>query len=69
MHSGHSSGSGDKIRVDRKIDLFLRKCFKGYGACCRPAGDVPDSPNYIYYSGTAEDEQLDDLTLLAVRLS
>ncbi|MBQ7158505.1 MAG: SpoIIE family protein phosphatase [Treponema sp.] len=56
----------DVVRVDRKIDSFLQKHFNRYEQYCsqhRDTGDV----NYLYYTHLKEDEQLDDLTLIALR--
>ncbi len=56
----------DLVRVDRKIDAFLRRHFNRYDYYCsrqRDSGDL----NYLYYTHLKEDEQLDDLTLVALR--
>lgn len=58
--------NGDGIKVDRKIDLFLKKCFNRYDYYCSQKVDM-EEPNYVYYTGVNEDSQADDLTLLAVR--
>ena len=58
--------SGDGIRVDRKIDEYLKKTFNKYDYYCSNRVDM-DEPNYVYYTGVNEDPQADDLTLLAVR--
>ena len=57
--------SGDTIRVDRKIDSFLKKTFNRYDYYCAGVVDMEES-NYVYYTGVNEDPQADDLTLLAV---
>ncbi len=57
---------GDAVRVDRKIDAFLKKYFEGYSRYCSRQIDMEEG-NYIYYADLNEDPQADDLTLLAVR--
>lgn len=57
---------GDGIKVDRKIDLFLKKTFNRYDYYCSGLVDMNEI-NYVYYTGVNEDPQADDLTLLAVK--
>ncbi len=56
----------DTVVVDRKIDAFLKKYFSGYAYYCSETVDE-GSENYINYRYLKEDEQLDDLTLVALR--
>lgn len=56
----------DVVKVDRKIDAFLKTHFNLYDFYCSDQTDSND-PSYIFYNRLKEDEQLDDLTLLAVR--
>ena len=56
---------GDAVRVDRKIDLFLKNTFNRYDYYCSSVTDMEES-NYVYYTGVNEDPQADDLTLLAL---
>ena len=56
----------DVVRVDRKIDAFLRKHFNRYDFYCSSQRDTGDL-NYLFYTHLKEDEQLDDLTLVALR--
>ena len=58
--------SGDGIKIDRKIDAFLKKYFSRYDYYCQNKTDEGET-NYIYYTGVSEDVQADDLTLLAIR--
>ncbi|MBQ0050537.1 MAG: SpoIIE family protein phosphatase [Treponema sp.] len=58
--------TGDGIKVDRKIDQFLEKCFNRYDFYCSQKVDMKE-PNYVYYTGVNEDSQADDLTLLAIQ--
>ena len=57
---------GDALRVDRKIDRFLKKTFSRYQYYCSTLADLQES-NYVYYLDVNEDSQADDLTLLALK--
>ena len=59
--------STDVVRVDKKIDAFLEKHFNRYNYYCGVKQESAEGPNYFEYMYLREDEQLDDLTLLAVR--
>ncbi len=63
---GDVSLQGDVIRIDRQIDVYLKKTFNLYDYYCSGMVDM-NEPNYVYYTGVNEDPQADDLTLLAVR--
>jgi hypothetical protein len=56
----------DTVRVDRKIDAFLKQHFSRYDYYCSSVSDTGEE-GYIYYTNLKEDEQLDDLTLVAVK--
>ena len=58
--------SGDGIKIDRKIDAFLKKYFNLYDYYCINKVDEGET-NYVYYTGVSEDVQADDLTLLAIK--
>ena len=57
----------DTVRVDKRIDAFLRAHFNRYDYYCSAQNELPNEQNYVEYTNVREDEQLDDLTLLAVR--
>ncbi|AEE17160.1 SpoIIE family protein phosphatase [Treponema brennaborense] len=57
----------DRVPVDRKIDAFLNEHFVQYGQYCLNKADFPGAPEYLYYTYMKEDEQYDDLTLVAVK--
>lgn len=57
----------DKIKVDRKIDSFLRQHFLQYSNYCMNHSDVPNEPCFVYYEGVLEDPQYDDLTLIGIK--
>jgi serine phosphatase RsbU (regulator of sigma subunit) len=67
MHKPPDATEFDRVRVDRKIDLFLRKHFKQYEDYCMNREDFPDTPEYTYYTYVREDPQYDDLALMAVK--
>lgn len=58
----------DLVRVDKKIDAYLRKCFNRYDYYCSDRQEIGEESSYLYYTNLREDEQLDDLTLVAVRM-
>jgi hypothetical protein len=60
--------SGDKVQVDRKIDEFLRRCFRQYRAYFSHPVETAEKTEYLYYSHIREDEQYDDLTILGIRM-
>lgn len=55
------------IKVDKKINEFLKKYFSRYDYYAAHSEEIPDQPNYIDYNQVMEDEQSDDLTLLAIK--
>lgn len=60
-------GEGDVVTVDRRVDSFLKEHFNRYDFYCSNMTDLGVESNYCEYRKVAEDEQLDDLTLLAVK--
>ncbi len=56
------------VRADKKIDAFLKEHFNLYDYYCASQNSEMEDANYVYYTNLMEDEQLDDLTLVAVRL-
>ncbi|MCI1208376.1 MAG: SpoIIE family protein phosphatase [Treponema sp.] len=69
MYKSPDATGNDLVRVDRKIDAFLKDHFNLYGTYCSERMDDPSDTVYVYYTHLQEDEQLDDLTLVAVRLA
>ena len=57
----------DYIRIDKKIDEFLSKYFNMYEYYAAHKAENADGPNYVDYDQMLEDEQSDDLTLLAIK--
>ena len=57
----------DIIHIDKKIDGFLQNYFVQYGVYFKHKDEEKEDADYSYYSHLKEDEQYDDLTILAVR--
>lgn len=60
----------NQVLVDAKIDAFLEKHFEQYRIYLKDKRrDNPDAdhPEYVVYAGIAEDDQYDDLTLMAIK--
>ena len=68
FYKPQNAGEKDTVRVDRRIDAFLKEHFNLYEYyCSSKAEDLSDNV-YLHYSFLREDEQLDDLTLLAAKI-
>ncbi len=59
----------DRIKVDKKIDEFLRLHFREYSVYCMERSEIETDATHIYYHGVLEDPQYDDLTLIAIKKS
>ncbi|WP_455383443.1 SpoIIE family protein phosphatase, partial [Salinispira pacifica] len=57
----------DRIEVDRRVDQFLRACFKQYDRYFHSPVDGSAESEYISFSRLREDEQYDDLTIVGIR--
>jgi hypothetical protein len=58
----------NKISIDKKVDDFLKTCFDQYQDYFHhPLEEDPTRPLYNRYSHIKEDDQYDDLTILAIR--
>ncbi len=62
-----SAGKDDRIRIDNKVDEFLKKHFVQYREYFKYPIPDEEYPEYTYYSHLKEDEQYDDLTILAIK--
>ena len=67
MYKDPSATDFDRVQVDRKIDSFLQKVFVQYNSYCANKIDHPSLDEYLLYKGIKEDEQYDDLTLVAIK--
>ena len=66
LYPDPSAKPDDVVRVDRKIDLFLEKHFDQYKTYFKNRTENPEEPDYVFFPHLKEDEQYDDLTILAV---
>ncbi len=57
----------DYIKIDKKIDEFLLKYFNMYDYYAAHKSEDSAGVNYVDYDQMLEDEQSDDLTLLAIK--
>lgn len=55
------------VKTDKKIDLFLNKHFRQYQTYCGNRKPNNDADEYLYYTNIREDQQYDDLTILAIQ--
>ncbi len=62
-----SAGANDRVRVDVKIDEFLRRHFSLYDRYFSNPDSDDQFPEYLYFPYLREDDQYDDLTILGVR--
>ncbi|MBA7649796.1 hypothetical protein ES703_57594 [subsurface metagenome] len=62
-----SATKEDEITVDKSIDQFLAKCFEQYGSFFTHRLAPKEEDSAVTYTHLKEDEQYDDLTILAVR--
>ncbi|MDR1179980.1 MAG: SpoIIE family protein phosphatase [Spirochaetales bacterium] len=64
------ANENDRIMIDKVVDEFLQKTFARYSIYYSHPINNPNPeeyPNYNFYTHLREDDQYDDLTLLAVR--
>jgi len=67
MYKNPEGQQNEYIKVDKKIDEFLEKHFSEYPVYAGKKTENPAMPNYVDYEQIQEDEQSDDLTMLAIR--
>ncbi len=67
MYPTPSATEFDRVQVDRKIDGFLQEHFLQYSDYCANKRDHAEFAEYMYYTHIKEDEQYDDLTLVAIK--
>ena len=69
LYKTSQTSQTDYVKIDKKIDEFLLKYFNIYNEyAAKKSENVENSINYIDYDMVLEDEQGDDLTLLAIKL-
>lgn len=59
----------DRVQVDKKIEAFLKEHFRQYNRYFPEERRLPEDPRsaYVWYTHMKEDDQYDDLTVLAIR--
>lgn len=68
LHPYERAPADHTIQVDVKIEAFLQKHFLQFSDFFKAANRITDPlfPEYVYYRHLNEDDQFDDLTILAV---
>ena len=67
LYKSPSVQQTDYIKIDKKIDEFLLKYFNMYDYYAANKAEDSTGVNYVDYDQMLEDEQSDDLTLLAIK--
>ena len=67
MYKNPKATEFDKVQVDAKVDDFLNKHFLQYNNYCAYRKPHPEFNEYLYYTEVFEDDQYDDLTLIAIK--
>jgi len=70
VYSDPAAGPEDRVYVDKRINVFLQEHFKAYSSYFNHPVSFAEGDDLGYqevYSHLKEDEQYDDLTILAVR--
>ncbi len=67
IYKPYKENDSEKIKVDKKIDSFLRLCFKEYSDYCSQRAEDEEDQTSLYYMGLCQDPQYDDLTLVSVK--
>lgn len=57
----------DRVLVDRKVDQFLKTCFRQYAQYFQHRVEGTEGGEYVTYARLREDEQYDDLTIVGIR--
>ncbi len=67
LYPDPSAGIDDRITVDGKVNEFLRKHFNKYDSYFGHIFETDEKTGSVTFSHLKEDEQYDDLTILAIR--
>ena len=67
MYKLQDGAKNGRVKVDKKIDEFLRLHFKDYSTYCLNRSEIETDPTHLYYMDVSEDQQYDDLTLVAIK--
>ncbi|MBF9017674.1 MULTISPECIES: SpoIIE family protein phosphatase [unclassified Oceanispirochaeta] len=66
LYPDPNAGPDDRIRIDNKVDEFLKVHFDQYRDYFKYPIPDEDYPEYTYYSHMKEEPQYDDLTILGI---
>jgi methyl-accepting chemotaxis protein len=66
LYPDPNAGPDDRIRIDNKVDAYLKLHFDQYREYFRYPIEDDEYPEYTYYSHLKEDAQYDDLTILGI---
>ncbi|MBN1835229.1 MAG: SpoIIE family protein phosphatase [Spirochaetales bacterium] len=64
---GMGATANDRIDVDGRVDAFLQEHYEQYGTYFTGRVEAEGQAGTVVYSGLREEEQYDDLTILAIR--
>lgn len=67
LYPDSSAGSGHRVNIDKKIDEFLKVHFDQYSSYFGHPLETAEESQVNSYAHIIEDEQYDDLTILALR--
>jgi hypothetical protein len=67
LYTDPTTGPGDVIQIDKTVDNFLREHFAQYSLYFRSPVETGGDGYHVAYAGLKEDDQYDDLTVLAIR--
>ena len=67
MYTDPMAGADDKVVVDRVVDDFLKQVFHQYSTYFGNPVESSMELDYRQYAFVKEDDQYDDLTLLAIK--
>ena len=71
LYKINTSNDFETVTVDKKVDTFLQKHFEQYNYYCANKDEHPKKEykdEYLIYKNILEDEQFDDLTLIALKI-
>ncbi len=67
IYPDSSAGSGHRVNIDKRIDEFLKVHFDQYSSYFGHPLETSEGSQVNSYANIMEDEQYDDLTILALR--
>lgn len=67
LNPNPNASKDDVVKMDRVVDDFLKKYFVEYSQYYKFRFEKEDNVQHVFFTHIQEDEQYDDLTILAVR--